>query len=164
LAIEYTMQGAGYGVRKRDEALGPPVLVRFEAFNGRMFNSSKSLRAPEEMERYQREAFARRRRLARHIRKDWDERYVPALDALYDRMRALTPERVSRDEAARAWDDLWRGHRRAWTIHMLVTVGSYTVMDELRDTYGGLSGGPASDAATLPSGPRGAARRRRPES
>src|SRR2546423_7185835 len=32
LAIEYTRQGAGYGVRKRDEILGPPVLVRFEAF------------------------------------------------------------------------------------------------------------------------------------
>ncbi|TMC79808.1 MAG: hypothetical protein E6J09_01130 [Chloroflexi bacterium] len=159
LAIEYTRQGAGYGVRKRDEALGPPVLVRFEAFNGRMFNSSKSLRPPEEMERYQREAFARRRRLARHIRKDWDERYLPELDALYDRMRALTPERVSRDEAARAWDDLWRGHRRAWTIHMLVTAGSYTVMDELRETYEELVGGPASDAYALTQGLAGTLQR-----
>ena len=159
LAIEYTRQGAGYGVRKRDEALGPPVLVRFEAFNGRMFNSSKSLRPPEEMERYQREAFARRRRLARHIRKDWDERYLPELDALYDRMRALTPEGVSRDEAARAWDDLWRGHRRAWTIHMLVTAGSYTVMDELRETYEELVGGPASDAYALTQGLAGTLQR-----
>lgn len=152
LAIEYTRQGAGYGVRKRDETLGPPVLVRFEAFNGRMYNSSKSLRPPEEMERYQREAFARRRRLARHVRKDWDERYLPELDTLYDGMRALAPERMSRDDAATAWDDLWRGHRRAWTIHMLITAGSYTVMDELRETYEELVGGPASDAYALTQG------------
>jgi rifampicin phosphotransferase len=152
LAIEYTRMGPGYGVRKRDETLGPPVLMRFQAFNGRMYSSTKPLRPPDEMERYQREALARRRRLARHIRKDWDERYLAELDELYERMRAVVPKRMSRDDAARAWEDLWRAHRRAWTIHMLVTAGSYTVMDELRQTYEELVGGPASDAYALTQG------------
>jgi phosphohistidine swiveling domain-containing protein len=152
LSIEYTRNGAGYGVAKRDETLGPPVRMRFEAFNGRMYTSTKPLRAPDEMARYQKEAVARRRRLARHIRRDWDERYRPELDEHYAWMAALEIQSLSRDEAAAAWDELWRRHRRAWVIHMLVTAGSYTVMDELSQTFQELVGGPAADAFAITQG------------
>lgn len=152
LAIEYTRNGASYGMRKRDEKLGPPVLTRHEAFNGRIYNSAKPLRPPEEMVTYAREALARRRRLARHIRRDWDERYLPELDEHYAWMRALEPERMSASEAVDAWDELWRRHRRAWVIHMLVTGSAYPVMDELTSTYEELVGGPAADALALTQG------------
>src|SRR5207247_4904975 len=54
--------------------------------------------------------------------------------------------------AASAWDDLWRRHRRAWRIHMLVTAGAYAVMDELADTYKTLIGGSEADAFALTQG------------
>jgi pyruvate,water dikinase len=152
LAIESTRNGPGYGVRRRDEKLGPPALMRFEAFNGRIYTSTKALRPPDEMAEHQRVALARRQRLARRIRRDWDERYLPELDEIYAGMGAIDPERLSRDEAVAAWDDLWKRHRRAWTIHMLVTAGSYTVMDELSRTYTELVGGPAADAFALTQG------------
>src|SRR5207237_4044053 len=42
---------------------------------------------------------------------------------------------------------------------MLVTAGSYTVMDELRETYEELVGGPASDAYALTQGLAGTLQR-----
>jgi pyruvate,water dikinase len=152
LSIEYSLKGASYGMQKRDEKLGPPVLTRFAAFNGRMYNSSKPLRPPDEMVRHQMDAVGRRRRLARRIRQDWDERYLPELDEIYVWMSALRPESMAREDAVNEWDDLWRRHRRAWVIHMLVTAGSYAVMDELGQTYHDLVGGPALDAFALTQG------------
>ena len=152
LAVEYSLNGASYGMRKRDERLGPPVLQRFAAFNGRMYNSTKALRPPEEMAQHQRDAVGRRRRLARRIREDWDGRYLPELHDIYAWMHALEPGPMSREEAVAAWNDLWRRHRRAWTIHMLVTAASYAVMDELGQTYQELVGGPAADAFAITQG------------
>jgi pyruvate,water dikinase len=152
LAIEYSLNGASYGMRKRDEKLGLPVLARFGAFNGRLFYSAKALRPPEEMARHQRDAVGRRRRLARRIREDWDDRYLPELHEIYAWMRALEPGTITREEAVAAWNELWKRHRRAWVIHMLVTAAAYTVMDELKETYQELIGGPASDAFALTQG------------
>jgi rifampicin phosphotransferase len=152
LAIEYSLNGASYGMKRRDERLGPPVLQRFAAFNGRMYNSTKALRPPDEMAQQQRNAVGRRRRLARRIREDWDDRFLPELHDIYAWMQALEPDPMSRDEAVAAWESLWRRHRRAWTIHMLVTAASYAVMDELAQTYQELVGGPAADAFALTQG------------
>ena len=152
LSIEYSLNGASYGMRKRDEKLGPPVLARFGAFNGRMYNSIKPLRPPEEMAQHQRDAVGRRRRLARRIREDWDDRFLPELNETYAWMSALQPDAMTRDEAVAAWDELWRRHRRAWVIHMLITAASYTVMDELGQTYEELVGGPAAEAFALTQG------------
>jgi len=152
LSIEYSLNGASYGMRRRDEKLGPPVLARFGAFNGRMYNSIKPLRPAEEMAEHQRDAVGRRRRLARRIREDWDDRYLPELNETYAWMSALQPDAMTRDEAVAAWDELWRRHRRAWVIHMLITAASYTVMDELGQTYEELVGGPAADAFALTQG------------
>jgi phosphoenolpyruvate synthase/pyruvate phosphate dikinase len=146
LGIDYTLQGAAYGMRKRDEKLGPPVLAQVRAFNGRMYNSTKPLRPPEEMPRHQQNAVDRRRRLARRIRKDWDERYLPELNDTYAWMAALDTAPMGSDEAVAAWDALWRRHKRAWTIHMLVTASAYTVTDEFGQLYEELVGGPAVDA------------------
>src|SRR2546423_15140529 len=68
-------------------------------------------------------------------------------------MRALSLDGKSGDEAAAAWDDLWRRHRRAWRIHMLVTAGAYTGMDELAEGYEALVGGSQADAFALTQGP-----------
>ncbi len=152
LAIDYTTHGASYGIRRRDEELGPPMLTRLSGFNGRSYTSTKLLRPPEEMATHQKEAVERRRRLARRMRRDWDERYLPELDEHYAWMRVLSLDALSPDEAAAAWDDLWRRHRRAWRIHMLVTAASYTVMDELTETYQTLVGGTQADALALTQG------------
>jgi phosphoenolpyruvate synthase/pyruvate phosphate dikinase len=149
LGIDYTLHGASYGMRKRDEKLGPPVLARVRAFNGRLYVSMKPLRPPEEMPQHQLNALGRRRRLARRIRGDWDERYLPELNEIYAWMSALQPDEVGRDEAVTAWDDLWRRHRRVWTIHMLITAAAYTVTDELAQTYEELIGRPALEALTI---------------
>jgi phosphoenolpyruvate synthase/pyruvate phosphate dikinase len=152
LAIDYTRYGPSYGMRRRDEEIGPPVLTRMDGFNGRSYTSTKLLRPPEEMATHQKEAIARRRRLARRIRRDWDERYLPELDEHYAWMRTLSLDALSANEAAAAWDDLWRRHRRAWRIHMLVTAASYTIMDELSETYQSLVGGSQADALALTQG------------
>ena len=152
LAIEYTRHGASYGMRRRDEELGPPVLMRLENFNGRIYSSTKLLRPGEDMAAHQKDALARRRRLARRMSKDWEQRYLPELNEHYTWMRALSLDRLSGDEAAAAWDDLWRRHRRAWRIHMLVTAAAYPVMEELGETYQTLVGGTQADALALTQG------------
>jgi rifampicin phosphotransferase len=152
LAIEYTRHGASYGSRRRDEELGPPVVMRIDGFNGRMYTSTKLLRPPEEMAAHQKEAIAKRRQLARRMRRDWDERYLPELNEHYAWMRSLSLDRLSGEEAAAAWDDVLRRHRRAWRIHMLVTAAAYSVMDELSEIYQSLIGGPQADAFALTQG------------
>ena len=152
LAIEYTRHGATYGMKRRDADLGPPVLARIEAFNGRTYASTRWLRPADEIAEHLRTAQLRRRELARRIRRDWDERYLPELDEHYRWMRALSLAELSAQEAAGAWDDLWRRHRRAWRIHMLVTAGSYAVMDELTETYAELIGGDQGEALALTQG------------
>jgi pyruvate,water dikinase len=152
LGIEYTRHGANYGMKRRDEELGSPLLMRLESFNGRNYSGSKALRPPDEMAAHQKVALAKRRSLARRSRRDWDERYLPELNEHYAWMRALSLHGKSGDEAASAWDDLWRRHRRAWRIHMLVTAGAYAVMDELAETYQALVGGSQADAFALTQG------------
>jgi hypothetical protein len=86
------------------------------------------------------------------MRRDWDERYLPELNEHYAWMRALSLDRLSAEEAASSWDDLWRRHRRAWRIHMVVTAAAYAVMDELDETYQALVGGSQADAFALTQG------------
>jgi len=152
LAIEYTRHGANYGMRRRDEELGSPVLVRVESFNGRNYSGSQALRPPDEIAAHQKAALAKRRTLARRLRRDWDDRYLPELNEHYAWMGSLSLDGLNGDEAASAWDDLWRRHRRAWRIHMLVTAGAYAVMDELVETYTALVGGSQADAFALTQG------------
>ena len=152
LAIEYVRHGATYGMRRRDAELGPPVVQRIDAFNGRTYTSTRWLKPADEMPSHLRAAQLRRRELARRIRRDWDERYLPELDEHYRWMRALSVSELTPQEAAEAWDDLWRRHRRAWRIHMLVTAGSYAVMDELSEIWVELLGGEQSDAFALTQG------------
>ena len=152
LAAEYTRYGSNYGMRRRDEELGSPVLARLQTFNGRSYSATKALRPPDEMSAHQKVALAKRRTLARRLRREWDERYLPELNEHYAWMRALSLEGLGGGEAASAWDDLWRRHRRAWRIHMLVTAGAYAVMDELADTYKTLIGGSEADAFALTQG------------
>jgi phosphoenolpyruvate synthase/pyruvate phosphate dikinase len=152
LAIEYTRQGANYGMRRRDEELDSPVLMRLESFNGRNYSGSQALRPPDELAARQKELVLKRRSLARRLPRDWDERYLPELNEHYAWMRTLSLDRSSAQEATSSWDDLWRRHRRAWRIHMLVTTGAYAVMDELAETYEALVGGAQADAFALTQG------------
>jgi rifampicin phosphotransferase len=152
LASEYTRHGANYGMRRRDEDLGAPLLARLETFNGRSYSGTQALRPPNEIATRQIELLAKRRSLARRMPRDWNERYLPELNEHYAWMRSLSLDGLSGEEASAAWDDLWRRHRRAWRIHMLVTSGAYAVMDELGETYQALVGGSQADAFALTQG------------
>jgi pyruvate,water dikinase len=152
LGIEYTRHGANYGMRRRDEELGSPVLMRLESFNGRNYSGSQTVQPTDAVAAHQKTALTRRRSLARRMRRDWDERYLPELNEHYAWMRALSLDGLVGGEAASAWDDLWRRHRRAWRIHMLVTAAAYAVMDELGETYQALVGGSQADAFALTQG------------
>src|SRR5438067_13886110 len=123
-----------------------------ENFNDRNYSVSRALRPPDEIAAHQTLALAKRRSLARRSRRDWDERYLPELNEHYAWMRALTLDAVNGTDAASAWDDLWRRHRRAWRIHMLVTAGAYAIMDELGETYTTLVGGSQAGAFALTQG------------
>jgi pyruvate,water dikinase len=74
------------------------------------------------------------------------------LNEHYAWMRSLSLDGLSGKEASAAWDDVWRRHRRAWRIHMLVTSAAYAVMDELAETYQALIGGSQADAFALTQG------------
>jgi phosphoenolpyruvate synthase/pyruvate phosphate dikinase len=152
LAIEYTRHGANYGMRRRDQDLGSPVLARLETFNGRSYSGTQALRPPNEIATHQKETLAKRRSLARRVRRDWDDRYLPELNEHYAWMRSLSVDGLSGQEASAAWDDLWQRHRRAWRIHILVTSAAYAVMDELGETYQALIGGSQADALALTQG------------
>src|SRR5439155_26105617 len=106
----------------------------------------------DEMSAHQKVALAKRRTLARRLRREWDERYLPELNEHYAWMRALSLDGLGGGEAASAWDDLWRRHRRAWRIHMLVTAGAYAIMEELSETYTTLVGGSQADAFAITQG------------
>jgi pyruvate,water dikinase len=152
LGIDYIRNGSSYGMRKRDEELGPPVLQRAVPINGRPYVGIKNLRPAAEMAEHQREAARKRRALARRMRRDWDDRYLPELKQTMTWMRELALDELDRDGAVAAWDELWRRHRRTWKIHMLVTAAAYAIMDELAEAHRDAGGGDPADALAITQG------------
>lgn len=152
LSLEYLWHGAAYGMDSRHRSMGPPLRLRFEAFNYWVYVTAQPLVGAEEFARAEKEALERRRRFARHLRRDWDERYLPAVLEHHRWMRALEVAALSGEEAAAAWLEVWRRNREIWRIHMLVTGGSYAIMGELAQTYEQLVGGRGSDALGLIQG------------
>src|SRR5438067_11867411 len=100
-------------MRRRYEELGSPVLARLQTFNGRSYSATKALRPPDEMSAHQKVALAKRRTLARRLRREWDERYLPELNEHYAGMRALSLEVHGGDQPAPPRDDLSPPHRAA---------------------------------------------------
>lgn len=152
LSVEYTRFGAATGIERRNDNLGPPIRFRFEEFNGFIYAGSRTLAPADEMPGHQQAAREKRRALGRRLVRDWEGRYLPAVHAQYAWLRSLRPAAMSPEEAASAWQELWRRVSDVWEIHMLVTGGSYVVMDDLAELYEQLTGRPAAEAFTLTHG------------
>ncbi len=152
LSLEYVRLGPAYGIASRVRSTGLPLRIRFEPFNYWVYAATQPLVGPEELARAEKDALARRRQLARRLRRDWDERYLPLVLEHHRRMRSQDPSALSRPETAAAWVEVWRRTSDIWRIHMLVTAGAYAIMGELAQTYEELVGGRGSDALGLTQG------------
>jgi pyruvate,water dikinase len=89
LSTEFVKNGPDYGIRKRLGAIGFPLLIRHEAFNGRFYVNEKALvtedRIPAELTR----AVTLRRGVARTLRRQWDDEFLPELHEHYAWMRGV---------------------------------------------------------------------------
>ncbi|MDQ2913892.1 MAG: hypothetical protein M3T56_11635, partial [Chloroflexota bacterium] len=152
LAVDYLVAGVYYGMHRFAEQIRSPFRIRALGFNGRIFEAVTTVVPPEAIPAELTAQTARRRAIARHLRRDWDDEYLPELRAHYASMRGLGIERMSRDEAVDAWADLWQRVNRIWTIHFLAVLPAYAVMEELAQTYEALVGGDGAEAFGLTQG------------
>jgi pyruvate,water dikinase len=152
LSAEYVVQGPSFGLRRRNEMLGPPVLVRFQPQNGWIYFGARPLIPPSEMPRAQQLATERLRELARRLPLLWQNEYLPSVRAHYEWMRSLPIDSLTAGQAAESWDELWRRVNDVWTTHMLVVGGAYAVMEELAESYEQLTGRSGAEALELVQG------------
>jgi len=83
----------------------------------------------------------------------WRDELIPELRQLYERTDAIDVEHLPLPELADAWEDAWRGSRRAWDIHFDIICGPYQVLDDLVDAYAAVfPDAPAGEALRLTNG------------
>src|SRR4029077_20443337 len=152
LAIEFVSNGPDYGIQKRLGEIGFPLLVRHRAFNGRFYASEKPLVPEDRIADELTKAVTFRRGFARTLRRQWDDELLPELHDHYAWMRGLDVARMTRDQAAETWVEVWRRTNRIWHIHFMVTGSAYPVMEELAQAYETLVGGNGSDALAITQG------------
>lgn len=152
LASDYIVEGPGFGIRRRAETMAAPVFGVFKPFNGRVYTTLKTLVPPEGVDAAAAAALARRRTHARQLARLWDEEYLPKVRADLDWMRSLRPLELDAAAAVAAWGELWRRVNHIWVIHMMVTSGSYVIMDELAEVYESMTGRPGVEALSFTSG------------
>jgi len=152
LAIDYILNGVYYGIHRFAAEIGSPLRIRALAFNGRIYEGVQPLVAADALPARLTAATARRREMARHVRRDWDEGYLPELRAHYDWMRGLRVDRLPLPEAADAWAEIWRRVNRIWTIHFIAVGPAYAVMEELAQAYEQLVGGDGVQALAVTQG------------
>jgi pyruvate,water dikinase len=152
LAIDFIRNGPDYGIRRRLADTGHPLLVRHVAVNGRFYASAKPLVSADKLPAELTAATARRRTLARTLRRRWDEELLPEVLAHYAWMRGLDLERITGAQAAEAWLEMWRRQNRIWHIHFIVTSSAYPVMEELAQAYERLVGGNGAEAFAVSQG------------
>ena len=152
LSTEFISNGPDYGIRKRLGSIGFPLLVRHRAFNGRFYASERPLVAEDRLPAELTRMVTLRRALARTLRRQWDDEFLPELLGHYAWMRGIAFERMAGDAAAEAWLEMWRRTHRIWTIHFIVTGSAYPVMEELAQAYEQLVGSNGGEALACTQG------------
>ncbi|MEK6207979.1 MAG: PEP/pyruvate-binding domain-containing protein, partial [Chloroflexota bacterium] len=152
LACDYIVRSIYYGMRQFAERMGSPFRIRALTFNGRIYEGVKTIVPAETLPAEMMASTARRRAVARRLRRDWDNEYLPELRAHYAWMRSLRIDSLSLNEAADAWDELWQRLKRIWEIHFIAVLPAYAVMEELAQTYEQLVGGDGAAAFALTQG------------
>ena len=148
LACDFVLEAPAFGIAKVNELLGPPVRIRYRGVRGYMYYTVVPLVAEDALPAEQARALEKRRALARTLRHDWDERYLPTVLDHFRWMREADADQVG-EAAARTWDEFWTRVNDVWMIHMVVVGGAYSVLQELANLYAALTSGPATDGLIL---------------
>ncbi len=148
LGCDFALEAPAFGLDKANEVLGPPVRVRYRGVRGYMYYTTVPLVPADALVAEQARALEKRRALARTLRREWDERYLPTVLAHFRWMREADADQDG-EAAARTWDEFWTRINDTWRIHMLVVGPAYSVLQELANLYATLTGGPVTDGLIL---------------
>ncbi len=150
LAADFVIQAPAFGLDRANLVFGPPARVRYRSVHGYLYAARVPEATAAEMPALEATALRRRREAARTLGPDWTSRYLPAVLAHFEWMKAA---RISDRESARAaWDSFWPRINDIWLIHMLIVPPVYSLLEELATLYASLTGRPATDAATFVQG------------
>ena len=148
LGSDFALEAPAFGINKANELLGPPVDIRYRGVRGYMYYTSVPLVPEDALAVEQARALEKRRTLARTLRHEWDQSYLPTVLDHYRWMREADADQVGA-AAADTWDDFWTRINDTWRIHMLVVGSAYAVLQELANLYAALTGGPLTDGLIL---------------
>ena len=148
LGCDFVLEAPAFGLTKANELLGPPVDIRYRGVRGYMYYATVPLVPVDALPAEQARGIEKRRAIARTLRREWDERYVPAVLAHFRWMREADADQVG-EAAARTWDEFWTRINDVWRIHMLVVGPAYSVLQELANLYAALTAGPVTDGLIL---------------
>ena len=148
LGCDFVLEAPAFGIAKANELLGPPVLVRYRGVRGYMYYTTVPLVPVDALPAEQARSLEKRRAVARTLRREWDEQYLPTVLAHFRWMREADADQVG-EAAALTWDEFWNRINDIWRIHMLVVGPAYSVLQELANLYAALTGGPVTDGPIL---------------
>ena len=150
LSADFVIQAPAFGLDRANLVFGPPARVRYLSAHGYLYAARVPQAPAADMPQLEAAALRRRREAARSLGNDWSERYLPAVLAHYEWMKAARID--DRASALAAWDAFWPRINDIWLIHMLIVPPVYTLLEELATRYASLTGRPATDAATFVQG------------
>ncbi|MDP9245579.1 MAG: PEP-utilizing enzyme, partial [Chloroflexota bacterium] len=150
LSCDFTLQAPVFGLDHVNYVFGPPARIRFRSAHGYMYGTRVPQAPADAMPQLEASGLRRRREAARHLGRDWTDRYLPAVLAHFDWMQAVPID--DRASALPAWDAFWPRINDIWFIHMLVVHPMYSLLEELAALYATLTGRPAAEALTLVQG------------
>lgn len=150
LSCDFTLHAPAFGLDRANYVFGPPARVRYISPHGYMYHARVPQAPIADMPALEATGLRRRREAARHLGKDWPERYLPAVLAHFAWMRAARIDDAP--SALKAWDAFWPRINDIWLIHMLVVPPVYALLEELSALYASVTGRPATEAPGLVQG------------
>lgn len=150
LSCEFTFNAPSFGLDRANYVFGPPARIRYMSAHGYVYHVRVPQAPLADMPALEATALRRRRDAARHLGKDWPERYLPAVLAHFAWMRAAPIDDPA--SAIRAWAAFWPRIRDIWLMHMLIVPPVYALLEELSSLYAQLTGRPATEAPALAQG------------
>ena len=150
LACEFVLNAPAFGLDRANIVFGPPARTRYRAVHGYMYWARVPLASAADMPALEATGLRRRRDAARHLGRDWTDRYLPMVLDHFAWMRAARIDDAA--SALSAWDGFWPRVNDIWLIHMLIVPPVYTLLEEFAALYASLTGRPATDAPSLFAG------------
>ncbi|MEA2662529.1 MAG: rifampicin phosphotransferase, partial [Chloroflexota bacterium] len=150
LSCDFVIQAPAFGLDRANDVFGPPARIRYRGVHGYMYAARVPQAPLDQMPALEATGLRRRREAARTLGRDWPERYLPAVLAHFEWMKAAPI--ADRASALAAWDAFWPRINDIWLTHMLIVPPVYSLLEELATLYAALTGRPATDAPGLVQG------------